>query len=753
MKGHISVTMDPSQIPSIDVKERYHQLALDIVKISAGIRDATREIVLAQKASTFDETVLQVLKSNVDVLMTRNSKQLELLELMSQLKKDPANTDALSGKDYDEALNDAVKEIDSTSKSTERVAKLLESRLATLKSMKEAGTAPPLERPLTPPGKLGEGKPVMTGGAEAVGYDGLRDPVRYNNVSCAHVSVAFLATYYPFLGPLAVSIPKTVQQQPDIFRRVKKACRDSNIDTVETKGDDPYYPDVLGNPGVGMRVVDENCRVKGWGGLVFQEAPKPDELSHLLAVVREPLNIKGSTKSDGSEIIDLQGNIVYLWTHADDDGTERAADVKDLKYERQSKSMVEFPKRDDSFLYRLIKPTTILWIKSPIPFQDIEERRKEIQEVKDTWNPQAKRKKPMSAQAAAGGPDEEDDDTEWEPPEPPAEPPPRPEAPPITESDQIKLLIAAENEVERRIKEEEEKRRRFMGIGRGKRSYSASGLMHGGAEAVGYQGLRKPFTYNMYSCVHASFSFLAAYYPFLRPILAGIPNTAVQVFYKLREVQDVCKGLGIETIYMEGDDPAEPDRTGKPGIPYSIVHDYCRVKGWGGFMIQNPIKGKIGHVLPFVRENLPYTTGVGRSTQGLPVYLLTTSDKEGVEKPVSVYDLAYEDETLPFGQKKFNKIGPSYVFWICKEVPLSASLEERKAEIAKEPPLPDAPAKWFIAAGRKAVLIGLVSRPDLNGKTVNVIAQNGDRWLVKLEGVEETMRIKPENLTGEGLAS
>jgi len=916
--------MDPSQIPSTDVKERYHQLALDIVKISAGIRDATREIIMAQKASTFDETVLQVLKSNVDVLMTRNSKQLELLELMSQLKKDPANTDALSGKDYDEALNDAVKEIDSTSKSTERVAKLLESRLATLKSMKEAGIAPPLERPLTPPGKLGEGKPLMTGGganislaadpvrvltdegeiatyirdhnkeliaicpayaarvrdaipnilawadrseknnftlvlyeeggkpegfafafidhkyfnpplklylfqicaypgrgigtillkrvekiatqmglndvvlfhadeysenfykyhgysqmpkeeeetqpfrkrvgaaalmtggAEAVGYDGIAEPVRYNNVSCAHVSVAFLATYYPFLGPLAQSIPKTVQDQPDIFRRVRMACRDSNIATVETKGDDPYYPDVLGKPGVGMRVVDENCRVEGWGGLVWQDEPKPGELSHLLAVVREPLNIKG--KTEGGEIIDLQGNIVYLWTNADDDGTERAADVKDLKYEIQSKSMAELEKRDDKFLYRLIKPTTILWIKSPIPFQDIEERRTEIREVWDTWNPKAKRRKPKLSQAAAGGPDpdEEDDDTEWEPPEdaPPKPPPAAPEPPkPVSELDQIRQLIEAENEVERRIKEDEERRRRFLGIGRGKRSYSASGLMQGGAEAVGYEGLRKPFTYNMFSCVHASFSFLATYYPFLRPIVAGIPNTAVQVFYKLREVQDVCKGLGIETIYMEGEDPAEPDRTGKPGIPYSIVHDYCRVKGWGGIMIQNALKSKIGHVLPFVRENLPYTTSAGRPTQGLPVYLLTTSTEEGVEKPVSTRDLAHEDETLPFGKKKFNKIGPSYIFWICKEIPLSASLEERKADIAKEPPLPDAPAKWILAAGRKAVLIGLVSKPELNGKTVNVFAQNGDRWLVKLEGAEETMRIKPENLTGVGLAS
>jgi len=595
----------------------------------------------------------------------------------------------------------------------------------------------------------------MIGGAEAVGYDDLRDPVRYNNVSCAHVSVAFLATYYPFLGPLAASIPKTVQQQSDIFRRVKKACQDSNISTVETKGDDILYPDILGRPGVGMRVVDENCRVKGWGGLVFQDEPAPGELSHLLAVVREPLNIKGSRNKDGrSEIVNLQGSIVYLWTHADDDGTERPADVNDLKYEPQSPSVVEFPKREDSFLYRLIKPTTILWIKSPIPLQDIEERRQEIQEAKEPISKKKKQGGPLSSRAAAGGPDDEDDITEWEIPDA-FKPPPRgsPEPRQMSDADQIRLLIEAQNEVERRQREAEDKRRAFLGIGRGKRLYSVSGLMHGGAEAVGYQGLRKPFTYNMFSCVHASFSFLATYYPFLRPVLAGIPNTAVQVFYKLREVQAACQKEGIETIYMEGEDPAEPDRLGNPGIPYSIIHDYCRVKGWGGIMIQNPLKSKIGHVLPFVRENLPYKTGVGRSTQGLPVYLLTTSDREGVEKPVSVYDLAYEDETLPFGQKKFNKIGPSYVFWICKEVPLSASLESRKAEIEKEPIVPDAPAKWVIAAGRQAVLVGLVSRPDLNGKTVNVIAQNGDRWLVKLEGVEETMRIKPENLTDKGLAS
>lgn len=743
--------MDPSQIPSTDVKERYHQLALDIVKISAGIRDATREIVLAQKASTFDETVLQVLKSNVDVLMTRNSKQLELLESMSQLKKDPANTDALSGKDYDEALNDAVKEIDSTSKSTERVAKLLESRLATLKSMKEAGLAPPLERPLTPPNKLGEGKPLMTGGAEAVGYDDLKDAVRYNNVSCAHVSVAFLATYYPFLGPLAASIPKTVQDQRDIFRRVRRACRDSNIATVETKGDDPYYPDVLGNPGVGMRVVDENCRVKGWGGLVFQDAADPDELSHLLAVVREPLNIKGSTKEDGSDIIDLQGNIVYLWTHADDDGTERAADVKDLKYEKTSKSMVEFPKRDDSFLYRLIKPTTILWIKSPIPLQDIEERRKEIQEVKDISDPQPKRKKPMSAQAAAGGPDEELDDTEWESPDPPPEPPRRPDPPPVSESDQIRLLIEAENEVERRVKEEEERRRRFMGIGRGKRSYSASGLMHGGAEAVGHEGLRKPFTYNEYSCVHASVSFLSAYYPFLRPMLDTIPNTATFFANKVAEIERICEGLGIKTIYMEGYDPAEPDRLGDPGIPYQIVHDYCRVNGWGGILIQKPLdkkKDSIGHVLPVVRENLPMVAGT-RLVHGIPVYLLTTSYPDHREKEASLKDLAYENETFPLGKKKFNKIGPSAILWICKEVPLAYTLEGRKEEIAKEL---DPPAGlWSPTEGKKAVLTGLVSRPELNGKEVLVVKLDGDRWLVKL-GEEQPMRIKPENLTDVGLS-
>jgi len=744
--------MDSSQIPSADVKERYHQLALDIVKISAGVRDATREILLAQKANTFDETVLRVLKSNVDTLLTRNSTQLELLEQMSQLKKDPVNVDSLSGKDYDEALNDAVKEIESTSKSTERVAKLLESRLATLKSMKEAGIAPPLERPLTPPSKLGEGKPLMTGGAEAVGYDDVGAPIRYNNVSCAHVSVAFLATYYPFLGPLAASIPKTVQQQPDIFRRVKRACRDSNIDTVETKGDDPYYPDILGNPGVGMRVVDENCRVKGWGGLVFQEAPKPDELSHLLAVVREPLNIKGSTKRDDSEIIDLQGNIVYLWTHADDDGSERAADVNDLKYERQSKSMVEFPKRDDSFLYRLIKPTTILWIKSPIPLQDLEERRKEIQEVKDAWNPKAKRRKPKLSQAAAGGPDEEDDDdTEWEPPDDPFEaPPPRPEPKPIAESDQIRLLIEAQNEVERRQREEEERRRRFMGIGRGKRSFSASGLMHGGAEAVGYEGLRTPFTYNEYSCVHASISFLSVYYPFLRPMLDTIPNTATPFANKLKEIQRICDGLGIKTIAMDGYDPAEPDRLGNPGIPYEIVHEYCRLNGWGGLMIQAPRKKDdgIGHALPIVRENLPMAAGT-RLAQGLPVYLLTQSYPDHREKEASLKDLAYENEALPFGQKKFNKLGPAFILWICKEIPISFTVEGRRDEIKREL---DTSGEWHPVEGKRAVLTGLVVRPEYNGKEVLILKLDGDRWLVKMDGATESMRIKPENLTDVGLS-
>ena len=51
-----------------------------------------------------------------------------------------------------------------------------------------------------------------------------------------------------------------------------------------------------------------------------------------------------------------------------------------------------------------------------------------------------------------------------------------------------------------------------------------------------------------------------------------------------------------------------------------------------------------------------------------------------------------------------------------------------------------------LVIGWQATVSGLVNFPQLNGATVRLLANNGDRWRVRLG--DDTYNIRPANLTG-----